>query len=62
MGGEDQDGEQASEATVVVNIKINPGCEKDYDEWLRRFLVIIKRKCLVTWEQQRSWKQPKIQL
>ena len=44
MGGEDQDGEQASETTVVVNIKINPGCEKDYDEWLRRFLVIIKKK------------------
>jgi len=43
MGGEDQDGEQASEATVVVNIKINPGCEKDYDEWLRRFLAVIKK-------------------
>ncbi|MGB8101919.1 MAG: antibiotic biosynthesis monooxygenase [Nitrososphaeraceae archaeon] len=44
MGGENQDGEQTSEATVVVNIKIKPGCEKDYDEWLSRFLVIIKKK------------------
>ena len=35
MVSEDQDGEQASEDTVVVNIKINPGCEKDYDEWLK---------------------------
>jgi antibiotic biosynthesis monooxygenase (ABM) superfamily enzyme len=44
MGGENQDGEQASEATVVVNIKIKPACEKDYDEWLRRFLVVLERK------------------
>ena len=44
MSGENQDGEQAAEATVVVNIKIKPGCEKDYDEWLRRFLVVIKKK------------------
>lgn len=44
MGDENQDGEQASEATVVVNIKIKPGCEKDYDEWLRHFLVVIKKK------------------
>ena len=28
MGGENQDGEQTSEATAVVNIKIKPGCEK----------------------------------
>jgi len=44
MGGENQDREQASEHTVVVNIKIKPGCEKDYDEWLRRFLVVLERK------------------
>ena len=37
MGGENKDGEQASEVTAVVNIKINPGCEKEYDEWLRGF-------------------------
>jgi uncharacterized protein len=44
MGGENQDGEQASEHTVVVNIKIKPDCERDYDEWLRRFLVVLERK------------------
>ena len=44
MGGENQDREQASEHTVVVNIKIKPGCEKDYDEWFSRFMVVLKRK------------------
>ena len=43
MGSENQDGEQPSEVTVVVNIKIKPGCEKGYDEWLGRFLI-LKRK------------------
>ena len=44
MGGENQDGEQASkEVTVVVNRKIKPGCEKDYDEWLRRFLMLERK-------------------
>jgi uncharacterized protein len=43
MGGENQDGEQTSEATAVVNIKIKPGCEKDYDEWLRRFLALQRK-------------------
>ena len=46
MGGENKDGEQASEVTVVVNIKIKPGCEKEYDEWLRGFLVLVKES---TW-------------
>ena len=44
MGSENQDGEQPSEVTVVVNIKIKAGCEKDYDEWFSRFLVVLKRK------------------
>ena len=44
MGSENQDGGQPSEVTVVVNIKIKPGCEKDYDEWLKRFLVVLERK------------------
>jgi uncharacterized protein len=44
MGTENQDGEQPSEVTVVVNIKIKPGCEKDYDEWFSRFMVVLKRK------------------
>src|SRR5713226_6954931 len=43
MGGEKQDGEQASEHTVVVSIKIKPGFEKDYDEWLRRFLGSVRK-------------------
>jgi antibiotic biosynthesis monooxygenase (ABM) superfamily enzyme len=44
MGGENQDGEQASkEVTVVVNRKIKPSCEKDYDEWLRRFLILGRK-------------------
>ena len=38
MGGENQDTERASkEVTAVVNIKIKPGCEKSYDEWLDAF-------------------------
>jgi antibiotic biosynthesis monooxygenase (ABM) superfamily enzyme len=44
MGGKNQDGEQASkQVTVVVNRKIKPGCEKDYDEWLRRFLILGRK-------------------
>ena len=44
MGSENQDVEQASkEITVVVNRKIKPGCEKDYDEWLRRFLILGRK-------------------
>jgi antibiotic biosynthesis monooxygenase (ABM) superfamily enzyme len=40
MGSEIQDTERASkEVTVVVNIRIKPGCEKDYDEWFGRFLI-----------------------
>jgi antibiotic biosynthesis monooxygenase (ABM) superfamily enzyme len=45
MGGENQDTERASkEVTVVVNMRIKPGCEKDYDEWLGRFLGVLERK------------------
>jgi antibiotic biosynthesis monooxygenase (ABM) superfamily enzyme len=43
IGGENKAGEQTSEVTAVVNIKINPGCEKEYDEWLRGFLVLVKK-------------------
>jgi uncharacterized protein len=43
MGSENQDDEQTSEATAVVNIKIKPGCEKDYDEWLRHFLALQRK-------------------
>lgn len=44
MGSENQDAKQPSELTVVVNIKIKPGCEKDCDEWLGRFLIVLERK------------------
>ena len=44
MGGENQDSEQASkQVTVVVNRKIKPGCDKDYDDWLRRFLMLARK-------------------
>ena len=44
MGGETQETERASkEVTVVVNIRIKPGCEKDYDEWLGRFLILERK-------------------
>jgi antibiotic biosynthesis monooxygenase (ABM) superfamily enzyme len=44
MSGESQGGEHASkEVTVVVNRKIKPGCEKDYDDWLRRFLMLGRK-------------------
>jgi antibiotic biosynthesis monooxygenase (ABM) superfamily enzyme len=44
MGGENQDTERASkEVTVVVNLRIKPGCEKDYDEWLGRFLILERK-------------------
>ena len=44
MSGENKDTERASkEVTVVVNIRIKPGCEKDYDEWLGRFLVLQRK-------------------
>jgi antibiotic biosynthesis monooxygenase (ABM) superfamily enzyme len=48
MDAENQDTERASkEVTIVINIRIKPGCEKDYDGWLRRFLI-LERKYLVT--------------
>ena len=47
MGSASRDGEEASkEVTVVVSRKIKHGCEKDYDEWLRRVLVLGRKN---TW-------------
>ncbi len=44
MGGENQDTEHVSkEVTVVVNIRIRPGCEKEYDEWQGRFLTLERK-------------------
>ena len=44
MGSENQDTYHVpNEVTVVVNIRIKPGCEKDYDEWLGRFLILERK-------------------
>ncbi|MFL6322384.1 MAG: hypothetical protein ACJ72Q_18170 [Nitrososphaeraceae archaeon] len=44
MGDESQGGKYASkEVTVVVNRKIKPGCEKDYDDWQRRYLMLGRK-------------------
>src|SRR5919205_3757354 len=44
MGSASQDGERApKEVTVVVSRKIKHGCEKDYDEWLRRLLILVRK-------------------
>jgi uncharacterized protein len=44
MDSESRDGEQASkEVTVVVSRKIKHGYEKDYDEWLRRLLMLGRK-------------------
>jgi uncharacterized protein len=44
MGSENQDTENDSkEVTVVVNIRIKPGFEKDYDKWLERFLILQRK-------------------
>ena len=37
------DGEHAAkDVTIVIRRKIKPGCEKQYDDWLRRFLMLEK--------------------
>lgn len=43
MGDENQDTSASKEVTVVVNIRIKSGCEKDYDEWLGRFLILERK-------------------
>lgn len=44
MDSENQDTENDSkEVTVVVNIKIKPGFEKNYDKWLERFLILQRK-------------------
>jgi hypothetical protein len=38
------DAEHASkEVTVVISRKVKPGYEKEYDEWLRRYLILGKK-------------------
>ncbi|MFY9872032.1 MAG: hypothetical protein WAK17_20170 [Candidatus Nitrosopolaris sp.] len=37
------DGEHAAKnVTIVIRRKIKPGCETQYDDWLRRFLMLEK--------------------
>src|SRR6476620_9970240 len=44
MDSENQDTESGSkEVTVVVNIRIKPCFEKDYDRWLERFLILQRK-------------------
>ena len=44
MGSASRDSKHASkEVTVVVNRKIKPGCEKDYDDWLRHLLMLLRK-------------------
>lgn len=31
------------EVTIVISRKIKPGCEKEYDDWLRRYLVLERK-------------------
>ena len=41
MDKESRDGEPVpKELTIVVSRKIKPGCEKEYDDWLRRYLIL----------------------
>ena len=41
MSNVSRDGEHAAkDVTIVISRKIKPGCEKQYDDWLRRFLML----------------------
>ena len=43
MSNVSRDGKHAAkDVTVVIRRKIKPGCEKQYDDWLRRFLMLEK--------------------
>ncbi|MGC1927978.1 MAG: hypothetical protein WA667_03315 [Candidatus Nitrosopolaris sp.] len=40
----DKGSEHASEElTIVVSRKIKPGCEKEYDDWLGRYLILERK-------------------
>jgi hypothetical protein len=34
--------DKVNDVTIVISRKIKPGCEKQYDDWLRRYLMIEK--------------------
>jgi uncharacterized protein len=43
MDNVSRDGEHAAkDVTIVISRKIKPKCEKQYDDWLRRFLMLEK--------------------
>jgi uncharacterized protein len=43
MDNESRDGGHVpKDVTVVISRKIKPGCEKQYDDWLRRYLMLEK--------------------
>jgi antibiotic biosynthesis monooxygenase (ABM) superfamily enzyme len=43
MDNVSRDGEHAAkDVTIVISRKIKAGCEKQYDDWLRRFLMLEK--------------------
>jgi len=33
----------AKDVTIVISRRIKPGCEKQYDDWLRRYLMLEKK-------------------
>lgn len=33
----------ARDVTIVISRKIKPVCEKQYDDWLRRYLILEKK-------------------
>lgn len=37
------EGNHPNEVTKVVSRKIKPGYEKEYDDWLRRYLAIERK-------------------
>jgi hypothetical protein len=44
MDNESRDGEHASkDVTVVISRKIKLGCENQYDEWFKRYLMLERR-------------------
>jgi antibiotic biosynthesis monooxygenase (ABM) superfamily enzyme len=44
MDDESRDGEHSSkDVTVVISRKVKPGYENEYDEWLRRYLILERK-------------------
>jgi antibiotic biosynthesis monooxygenase (ABM) superfamily enzyme len=44
MDNESRDGERSSkDFTVVISRRVKPGYENEYDEWLRRYLMLERK-------------------